>query len=280
MSDQHPLTETDAAVLWGDHAPSYLGQWRSMSDDRRAHAVHLLRAAHNAGRAHEREHSAQDHPAEVTDEMRRAAVSAYEDMAQVTRPENHEKCLNAALEAAIATAPTPAAASSEPLARTLFCVPEDHDAPHHDVDQIRPGDFVWQMDWSGVVRAGIAHRQDRAGDWEAENGYLITWASRRADRPDAITVWPAPTPPAEEVELPGKHPAHITDVETDGGHACAYMALDLDGDWCGVSTTGLFLDRRPQDLAAFTLPDGTRVRRDGEHEDGTPRFIQAQEEEK
>ena len=57
----------------------------------------------------------QARPAEVTDEMRRAAASAYEDMAQVTRPENHEKCLNAALEAAIAIAPTPAAAFNSAL---------------------------------------------------------------------------------------------------------------------------------------------------------------------
>lgn len=221
------------------------------------------------------------HPlTEITDEMRRAAASAYEDMAQVTRPENHEKCLNAALEAAIDIAPTPAAASSEPLARTTLGVPEGHGEPHHDGDKIRPGDFVVEMDEGGFTRIGVAHRRDEAGDWEAENGYLITWATRRADRPDALTIWPAPTPPAEEVELPSEHPAHITDVETDGGHVSAYMALDVDGDWCGVSTTGLFLDRRPQDLAAFTLPDGTRVRRDGEHEDGTPRFIQAQEEEK
>ena len=31
---------------------------------------------------------------------------------------------------------------------------------------------------------------------------------------------------------------------------------------------------------AFTLPDGTRARRDGEHEDGTPRFVKVGEEEK
>ena len=64
-------------------------------------ALAALRAAFDAGRAHEREHV---RPAEVTEEMRRAAASAYEDMAQVTRPENHEKCLNAALSAALAWA--------------------------------------------------------------------------------------------------------------------------------------------------------------------------------
>lgn len=169
---------------------------------------------------------------------------------------------------------------AEPLARTLLGVPEGHGAPHHDGDQIRAGDYVTQVDDDGRIRGGIAHRQDADDDWRAKGGWVITYTAIRADRPDALTVWPAPTPPAEEVDLPSEHPAHITDVETDDGHGCAYMALDNSGDWCGVSTTGLFLDRRPHDLAAFTLPDGTRARRDGKHEDGTPRFIQAQEGEK
>ena len=30
----------------------------------------------------------------------------------------------------------------------------------------------------------------------------------------------------------------------------------------------------------YTYIDGTRVRRDGEHEDGTPRFVKVQEGEK
>lgn len=164
---------------------------------------------------------------------------------------------------------------AEPLARTLLGVPAGHGAPHHDGDQIRPDDFVMQVDAGGYVRAAIAHHQDGVRDWMTEDSHVITWAAIRADRPDALTIWPAPTPPAEEVELPSEHPAHITDVETDDGHGCAYMALDHDGDWCGVSTTGMFLDRRPQDLAAFTLPDGTRARRDGDHPDGKPRFVKA-----
>ena len=168
---------------------------------------------------------------------------------------------------------TPAAA--EPLARTLLGVPAGHGAPHHDVKEIKAEDYVLQVDRDGFIRAGKAHCQAADGDWHDENGGIVTWAARRADRPDALTVWPAPTPPAEGVDLPSEHPAHITDVETDDGHGCAYMALDHSGDWCGVSTTGLFLDRRPHDLAAFTLSDGTRARRDGEHEDGKPRFVKA-----
>ena len=83
MTD-HPLTEGRAWDIYSD-----------------AHPVDAIRAAFDAGREHEREHV---RPAEVTEEMRRAAASAYEDMAQVTRPENHEKCLNAALSAALAWA--------------------------------------------------------------------------------------------------------------------------------------------------------------------------------
>ena len=88
------------------------------------------------------------------------------------------------------------------------------------------------------------------------------------------------TETAEEVELPSEHPAHLTDVEDLGGDVCAYMALDNVGDWCGVSTHGRFCDWRPHNLAAFTLPDGTRARRDGWHEDNTPRFVKAGEGEK
>lgn len=169
---------------------------------------------------------------------------------------------------------------AEPLARTLLGVPEGHGAPHRNEGEIQPGDFVLEVDAVSRRRVGIAHHQDGAGNWFNEHGRLLAWPARRADRPDALTVWPAPTPPAEEVELPSEHPAHITDVETDDGHGCAYMALDHDGDWCGVSTTGMFLDRRPQDFAAFTLPDGTRARRDGDHPDGKPRFVKTQEGEK
>ena len=82
MTD-HPLTETAAAELWD---------------------------------------ASRDPGCPLTDryeEMRRAAASAYEDMAQVTRPENHEKCLNAALSAALphldAATPTRLAGTPEPL---------------------------------------------------------------------------------------------------------------------------------------------------------------------
>lgn len=179
----------------------------------------------------------------------------------------------------IMTETTPAA-PSEPLARTLLGVPAGHGAPHHDGDRIRPDDFVLQVDESGFIRAGRAHYQDEDGRWYTQNGLCITWPVERADRPDAITVWPTTTPPAVEVELPTEHPAHITDVESVGGDVCAYMALDNAGDWCGVSTEGRFRYWSPQDLTAFTLPDGTRVRRDGERADGTPRFVKVWEEEK
>ena len=144
-------------------------------------------------------------------------------------------------------------------------------------DPLHAGDEVWRW-WCGVSTRGIFDVQHPDSQvYTAERGHLGhraigTWCVRRRI--------PAPTPPAGEVDLPDEHPAHITDVETDGGHVCAYMALDNSGDWCGVSTTGLFLDRRPQDLAAFTLPDGTRARRAGDHEDGTPRFVKVREGEK
>ena len=87
---------------------------------------------------------------------------------------------------------------AEPLARTLLRVPEGYGAPHHDAGRIKADDFVLQVDKGGFIRAGIAHRQDQDGDWRTAGGRLITNAAYRADRPDALTVWPAPTHHQEE----------------------------------------------------------------------------------
>ena len=166
---QHPLTETAAAELW-DASPCPEGyEFRGMLAGEQDATVYAMRAAFDAGRAHEH--------------------------------------------------PTPA----EPLARTLLRVPEGHGAPHHDAGRIKAGDYVMQMDKGGYLRAGRAHRQDVDGDWRAKNGDIITWAVRRADRPDAITVWPAPTPPAVEVQLPGE-PRRLTDVVLTGGETIAEAA--------------------------------------------------------
>lgn len=174
------------------------------------------------------------------------------------------------------TKTTTPAVSSEPLARTLLGVPEGHGAPHHDGDKIRPGDFVLQVDESGFIRAGIAHHQNEDGRWYTQNGLCITWPVERADRPDALTIWPAPTPPAEEVELPGEFGAVITDVEADFGETTRLDRMV----WTGRHWTYRDYSTVPEFLAAFTLPDGTRARRDGEREDGRPRFVKVREEEK
>lgn len=117
-----------------------------------------------------------DHPltravaAEITEEMRRAAASAYEDMAQVTRPENHEKCLNAALSAALAVAPTGDDRPWEPL---------------NEGDPLRVGDEVRQHD-GGVTTTAVVGRVDADGDpWTTEGRFIGvleygTWYVRRA----------------------------------------------------------------------------------------------------
>ena len=117
-----------------------------------------------------------DHPltetvaAEVTDEMRRAAASAYEDMAQVTRPENHEKCLNAALSAALAVATPADARPWEPL---------------NEDDTVRVGDEVRQ-ELNGVTTTAVVGRVDGDGDpWSTEDRFIGvldegTWYVRRA----------------------------------------------------------------------------------------------------
>ena len=171
----------------------------------------------------------------------------------------------------------PVAAPAEPLARTLLAVPEGHGAPHHDAGKIKAEDYVLQVDKGGFIRAGIAHRQDQDGDWRTAGGRLITNAARRADRPDALTVWPAPTPPAVEVEMPSEHPAHLRDVEGWDGERFAYMALDGGGHWCGVDQDGVARVWPLRWIAAATLPDGTRARRAGERPDGGPRFVKTQE---
>ena len=162
---------------------------------------------------------------------------------------------------------------AEPLARTLLAVPDGYGAPHHDASRIKADDIVLQVDEDGTTRGGIAHHQDEEGDWLTEDDHLITYAAIRADRPDAITVWPAPTPPAEEVEILTAPGAVITDVEDWHGDMCASMVLSKAGRWRGIDQDACLRDWRPHYLAAFTLPDGTRVRRDGERPDGAPRFV-------
>ena len=164
-------------------------------------------------------------------------------------------------------------AAAEPLARTLLGVPAGHGAPHHDVKEIKAEDYVLQVDRDGFIRAGKAHCQAADGDWHDENGGIVTWAARRADRPDALTVWPAPTPPAEEVDLPTEFGDVILNPRW-GARSYARAVHLGEGVWAAEVTPGADVyTHLAHDLAAFTLPDGTRARRDGDHEDGTPRFV-------
>lgn len=217
---------------------------------------------------------------EITDEMVEAGASyAWEEgnpsgLGWNSISERHkEGCRRDArnvLSAALAV-------SAEPLARTLLGVPEGYGAPHHDAGRIKPGDFVMQVDWDGYTRAGIAHHQDGDGDWCTENSVSITWAASRADRPDALTVWPAPTPPAEEVELSDEFGAVI--LNPRWGVRSYTRAVHLgEGVWAAEITPGAQVyTHLVRDLRSATLPDGTRARRDGEHANGEPRFVKVQE---
>ena len=232
--------------------------------------------------------AAQARPAEITDEMVEAGASyAWEEghpgfLGWNSLTEYHrEGCrrdVRNVLSAALAVA-TPA----EPLARTILAVPDGYGAPHHDADRIKAEDFVLQVDRDGHIRAGKVHYRDASDDWHTENDDIVTWAECRADRPDAVTVWPALTPPAVEVEIPGEDGAILLGVEaldpaTDDVHR-SNKTVYLDGRWFGIdSHTGEEIRIWPTWITAFTLPDGTRARRDGEHANGEPRF--AKEEEK
>lgn len=279
---EHPLTETAAAEIWDaleDRVP-----WMKLYVSESFNILAALRAAFDAGREHEHAQADPTLPAEVTDKMVEAAadILAFKRTGTSLRllesdcRDSWRDQARAALEVALAVA-TPAM-SSEPSARDFFGVPDTHGAPHHNVKAIRAGDFVVQVDKDGSIRAGIAYHQDTFGEWRSNDSRYLIWVNdASADRPDAVTVWPAPTPPAVEVEMPGKHPAHITDVGSTRGDVYSYMALDRHGDWCGVNSHGEFGALAPRHLAAFTLPDGTRARRNGEHADGAPRFIKVRE---
>ena len=151
--------------------------------------------------------------------------------------------------------------TAEPLARTLLAVPEGYGAPHHDPGQIKADDYVMQVDESGFTRAGIAHRQDEDGDWRSKDGRLITNVARRADRPDALTVWPAPTPPAEEVKMPTTDGAVIIPAEgrefiEQVGDCANYRRLTYDaasGRWIGWET----LNHEAEALSPEYITPGT-----------------------
>ena len=167
---------------------------------------------------------------------------------------------------------------AEPLARTILAVPEGYGAPHHDAKEIKPDDFVLQVDRDGHIRAGKVHYRDASDDWHTENDDIVTWAECRADRPDAVTVWPALTPPAVEVEMPTEFGVVITDPRW-GGWSYARAVHLGEGVWAAEITPGANVHTHLlRDLISATLPDGTRARRDGEHADGTPRFVKTQEE--
>ncbi|MDY6054362.1 hypothetical protein [Micrococcus sp.] len=108
---------------------------------------------------------------------------------------------------------------------------------------------------------------------EAASDVLCRSVEREVVRAALEAALAAPTPPAEEVELATKHPAHLLDVQNDDGDTCAHMALCGAGYWHGVDQDGDIRAWGPWRLTAFTLPDGTRAHRDGEREDGKPRFV-------
>ena len=144
-------------------------------------------------------------------------------------------------------------------------------------DPLHAGDEVWRW-WCGVSTRGtfdVQHPDSQV--YTAERGHLGhraigTWCVRRRI--------PAPTPPAEEVELPGEFGDVI--LNPRWGTRSYARAVHLgEGVWAAEVTPGADVyTHLARDLRSATLPDGTRARRAGDHEDGTPRFVKVREGEK
>ena len=143
-------------------------------------------------------------------------------------------------------------------------------------DPLHAGDEVWRW-WCGVSTRGtfdVQHPDSQV--YTAERGHLGhraigTWCVRRRI--------PAPTPPAEEVELPGE-PRLLTDVVLSGGEEIAQATWTGDVLLYARHPLATTLVVAPADQIEQWALDGARARRDGEHEDGTPRFFKVGEEEK
>lgn len=101
-------------------------------------------------------------------------------------------------------------------------------------DPVRPGDTI-ERRWAGsgvdsrIV--GVAHRQERDGEWRTQEGGLLTYWHG-----DTFThrILRAPRP-----TLPTESPAMIRDVTLDGD-TCEVMALNRNGVWNGVDQDGTF----------------------------------------
>lgn len=165
------------------------------------------------------------------------------------------------------------AALNHPDARKLFA--DEDNRPWEPLDgPVRVGDEVRQ-ERVGFTITGVVVRVDGDGYPWAADGIFIgdinegTWYVRRI---------PAPTPPAEEVELPTE-PCVLTDVRLREA-LVAGVALWTGLEVVAAGFNGLAAVHPVSDLTAFTLPDGIRARRDGEHADGRPRFIKVREGEK
>lgn len=136
----------------------------------------------------------------------------------------------------------------------------------------RVGDEVRQ-ERVGFTITGVVVRVDGDGYPWAADGIFIgdinegTWYVRRI---------PAPTPPAEEVELPTE-PCVLTDVRLREALVVG-VALWTGLEVAAAGFNGLAAVHPVSDLTAFTLPDGIRARRDGERAGGEPRFVKTQEE--
>lgn len=183
--------------------------------------------------------------AEVTEEMRRAAASAYEDMAQVTRPENHEKCLNAALSAALAVA-TPADPRHDPRPwEPLNGVP------------VRVGDEVRQ-EYNGVTVIAVVGHVDADGDlWTAEGRFIGvleygTWYVRRP-------VQDVPTEPGTVLEPADGH-EYITATTAGQTYRAREAILIGDNQWHAAwrSDEGVLPYVTPERIDPDTWKKGTR----------------------
>lgn len=163
--------------------------------------------------------------------------------------------------------------TDHPLTETAAAEMYGTDEEGHTLYAWRNPERAW------VVRAmGAAFDAGREQGWDdaAQHIYNKGWEGVTALR-KANPHRPVQDRSAEEVDLPTEFGDVILNPRW-GARSYARAVHLGEGVWAAEVTPGADVyTHLARDLCGATLLDGTRARRDGEHEDGTPRFVKVEE---